>query len=145
MDMSDVQKNLQSLYEYNVMLRDKLVAAQSQLRSSASMQSSQVKSNGTWYMYLCISESLSVHAFRSVHDFYKHGRWSTMEVDAWLKADQRELIIGESAAWTDKMLELDKVCQSTFVWEREFGFVSYSFMFLCKWFSMSIYFSWNLV
>ncbi|KAL4382310.1 hypothetical protein HN51_005928 [Arachis hypogaea] len=47
MNMSDVQKNLQSLYEYNVMLRDKLVAAQSLLHSSSSSQSSKVRSNGT--------------------------------------------------------------------------------------------------
>ncbi|KAL1322412.1 hypothetical protein HN51_067408 [Arachis hypogaea] len=47
MNMSDVQKNLQSLYEYNVMLRDKLVAAQSLLHSSSSSQSSKVQSNGT--------------------------------------------------------------------------------------------------
>lgn len=28
MEISDIQKNLSSLYEYNVMLREKLVAAQ---------------------------------------------------------------------------------------------------------------------
>ncbi|KAK7243286.1 hypothetical protein RIF29_38079 [Crotalaria pallida] len=48
MDMSDVQKNLRSLYEYNIMLRDKLIAAQSLLRSSSSSKNSpQIKSNET--------------------------------------------------------------------------------------------------
>ncbi|XP_058737441.1 uncharacterized protein LOC131609679 [Vicia villosa] len=41
MDMSDVQKNLENLYEYNAMLRERLLAAQSLLHSS------QIKSNGT--------------------------------------------------------------------------------------------------
>lgn len=41
MDMSDVQKNLKNLYEYNAMLRERLLAAQSLLHSS------QIKSNGT--------------------------------------------------------------------------------------------------
>lgn len=35
MDMSDVKKNLKSLHEYNVMLREKLIAAQSLLHSSS--------------------------------------------------------------------------------------------------------------
>lgn len=47
MDMSDVKKNLENLYEYNAMLREKLLAAQSLLHSSSSQHSSQVKSNGT--------------------------------------------------------------------------------------------------
>lgn len=32
-DMSDIQKNLQNLYEYNTLLRDKLVHTQSMLRA----------------------------------------------------------------------------------------------------------------
>ncbi|KAE9592206.1 hypothetical protein Lal_00046432 [Lupinus albus] len=44
MDMSDVQKNLRSLYEYNVMLRDRLIADQSLLHSS-SKRSSRIKNN----------------------------------------------------------------------------------------------------
>lgn len=47
MDMSDVQKNLKNLYEYNAMLRERLLAAQSLLHSSSSSHSSQIKSNGT--------------------------------------------------------------------------------------------------
>lgn len=35
MDMSDVQRNLRSLYEYNVMLREKLVEAQSLFHSKS--------------------------------------------------------------------------------------------------------------
>lgn len=37
MDLSDIQKNLKNLYEYNVMLRDKLLATQSLLNSSSSI------------------------------------------------------------------------------------------------------------
>ena len=40
MDMSDVQKNLKSLYEYNVMLREKFVAVQSVLHELATKPSS---------------------------------------------------------------------------------------------------------
>lgn len=40
MDMADIQKNLKNLFEYNAMLRDKLLAAQSLLHSSSSMHSS---------------------------------------------------------------------------------------------------------
>lgn len=47
MDMSDVQKNLRNLYEYNVMLRDKLIAAHSLLHSSSSRHSSQIRSDET--------------------------------------------------------------------------------------------------
>ncbi|XP_061357388.1 uncharacterized protein LOC133301725 [Gastrolobium bilobum] len=47
MDMSDIQKNLKNLYEYNAMLREKLLAAQSLLQSSSSRHSSQVKSDET--------------------------------------------------------------------------------------------------
>lgn len=35
MDMSDVQKNLKSLYDYNVMLREKFIAVQSMLHELA--------------------------------------------------------------------------------------------------------------
>ncbi|KAL2330203.1 hypothetical protein Fmac_017784 [Flemingia macrophylla] len=45
MDMTDIQKNLKKLFEYNTMLRDKLLAAQSMLQSSASMHSSSVNSS----------------------------------------------------------------------------------------------------
>ncbi|TKY65369.1 monocopper oxidase protein SKU5 [Spatholobus suberectus] len=45
MDMSDIQKNLKNLYEYNVMLRNKLLAAQSLLHSSSSRHSSSVNSS----------------------------------------------------------------------------------------------------
>ncbi|KAL9234886.1 hypothetical protein vseg_009702 [Gypsophila vaccaria] len=38
-DMSDIQKNLQSLYEYNAMLREKLVNTQSMLRNLATKNS----------------------------------------------------------------------------------------------------------
>ncbi|KAF3452437.1 hypothetical protein FNV43_RR02870 [Rhamnella rubrinervis] len=38
MDMCDVQKNLKSLYEYNVMLREKFIAAQALLHDLASKQ-----------------------------------------------------------------------------------------------------------
>ncbi|KAI4350152.1 hypothetical protein L6164_010661 [Bauhinia variegata] len=47
MDMSDIQKNLKSLYEYNVLLREKLMATQSLLQSPSSRHSSHVKSNET--------------------------------------------------------------------------------------------------
>ncbi|PNY11606.1 hypothetical protein L195_g008217 [Trifolium pratense] len=47
MDMADIQKNLKNLYEYNMMLRDRLLAAQSSLQSSSSNHSSQIKNNGT--------------------------------------------------------------------------------------------------
>ncbi|CAL0304707.1 unnamed protein product [Lupinus luteus] len=47
MDMSDVQKNLRSLYEYNVMLRDRLIAEQSLHHSSSSKHSYQIQSNET--------------------------------------------------------------------------------------------------
>lgn len=40
MDMYDIQKNLKSLYEYNVMLREKFIAAQSLLNDLASKSSS---------------------------------------------------------------------------------------------------------
>ncbi|KAK7340342.1 hypothetical protein VNO77_21044 [Canavalia gladiata] len=40
MDMSDIQKNLKNLYEYNAMLREKLLATQSLLHSSSSGHSS---------------------------------------------------------------------------------------------------------
>ncbi|PRQ41567.1 hypothetical protein RchiOBHm_Chr3g0448231 [Rosa chinensis] len=43
MDMSDVQKNLKSLYEYNVMLREKLVEAQSFFHSLATNSSTEVQ------------------------------------------------------------------------------------------------------
>lgn len=42
MDMSDVQKNLRSLYEYNVMLREKLIATQSLFHSLPTNSSSSV-------------------------------------------------------------------------------------------------------
>jgi len=35
-DMSDIQKNLQNLYEYNALLRDKLVHTQSMLHALTS-------------------------------------------------------------------------------------------------------------
>ena len=41
MDMSDVQKNLRSLYEYNVLLREKLVEAQSLFHSLATKSSTE--------------------------------------------------------------------------------------------------------
>ncbi|KAF7805263.1 putative transmembrane protein [Senna tora] len=41
MDMSDIKKNLKSLHDYNVMLREKLVAAQSLFHSSTSRRCSQ--------------------------------------------------------------------------------------------------------
>ncbi|XP_028957371.2 uncharacterized protein [Malus domestica] len=47
MDMSDVQKSLRSLHEYNVMLREKLVAAQSLFHSSATKSSSSVTETQT--------------------------------------------------------------------------------------------------
>lgn len=40
MDMCDVQRNLKSLYEYNVMLRDKFEALQSVLHALATQKSS---------------------------------------------------------------------------------------------------------
>lgn len=39
MDMADVQKNLKSLYEYNVMLREKFVGIQSVLNELAAKSS----------------------------------------------------------------------------------------------------------
>ncbi|KAK4273620.1 hypothetical protein QN277_021987 [Acacia crassicarpa] len=45
MDMSDVKRNLERLHEYNVMLREKLVAGQSLLYSTSSRHSSQVNSS----------------------------------------------------------------------------------------------------
>ncbi|CAJ1822226.1 unnamed protein product [Sphenostylis stenocarpa] len=45
MDLSDIQKNLKNLYEYNVMLRDKLIATQSLLNSSSSKHTSSVNSS----------------------------------------------------------------------------------------------------
>jgi len=45
MDLSDIQKNLKNLYEYNVMLRDKLLAAQSLLNSSSTRHTSSVNSS----------------------------------------------------------------------------------------------------
>ncbi|XP_028770636.1 uncharacterized protein LOC114728001 [Neltuma alba] len=45
MDMSDVKRNLKRLHEYNVMLRENLVARQSLLHSPSSRHSSQVNSN----------------------------------------------------------------------------------------------------
>lgn len=47
MDMSDIQKNLTSLYEYNVMLREKLLAAQSSLHALATKSSSPVTHSKT--------------------------------------------------------------------------------------------------
>lgn len=47
MDMSDVQKNLRVLYEYNGMLREKLVAAQSLLNALATKSSSPVTESKT--------------------------------------------------------------------------------------------------
>lgn len=47
MDMSDVQKNLRSLYEYNVMLREKLVATQSMFHSLATKSSSSATESQT--------------------------------------------------------------------------------------------------
>ncbi|XP_004492821.3 uncharacterized protein [Cicer arietinum] len=47
MNMSDIQNNLKNLYEYNAMLRDRLLAAQSLLHSSSSHHSSQEKGNGS--------------------------------------------------------------------------------------------------
>ncbi|XP_041020599.1 uncharacterized protein LOC121262267 isoform X1 [Juglans microcarpa x Juglans regia] len=47
MDMSDVHENLRSLYEYNVMLREKLVATQSLLNVLAMKSSSPVTENKT--------------------------------------------------------------------------------------------------
>ncbi|KAL6278959.1 hypothetical protein ACE6H2_022560 [Prunus campanulata] len=47
MDMSDVQKNLRSLYEYNVMLREKLIATQSLFHSSPTNSSSSVTAGQT--------------------------------------------------------------------------------------------------
>ncbi|XP_047167639.1 uncharacterized protein LOC124836513 [Vigna umbellata] len=40
MDLTDIQKNLKNLYEYNLMLRDKLLATQSLLNSSSSSHTS---------------------------------------------------------------------------------------------------------
>ncbi|KAK7394685.1 hypothetical protein VNO78_15220 [Psophocarpus tetragonolobus] len=45
MDLSDIQKNIKILYEYNVMLRDKLLATQSLLNSSSSRHTSPVNSS----------------------------------------------------------------------------------------------------
>ncbi|KAK9673436.1 hypothetical protein RND81_12G167800 [Saponaria officinalis] len=42
-DMSDIQKNLQNLYEYNAMLREKLVDTQSMLRTLTTKNSSEGK------------------------------------------------------------------------------------------------------
>jgi hypothetical protein len=47
MDMSDIQKNLTSLYEYNVMLREKLLATQSSLHSLATKSSFPVTESKT--------------------------------------------------------------------------------------------------
>ena len=44
MDMYDVQKNLKSLYEYNVMLREKVVGLQSMLHELATKSSSPANS-----------------------------------------------------------------------------------------------------
>ncbi|KAJ7978241.1 putative Transmembrane protein [Quillaja saponaria] len=47
MDMSAIQRNLENLYEYNVMLREKLVAAQSSLHSLSPKSSSRLTNNET--------------------------------------------------------------------------------------------------
>ncbi|ONI05154.1 hypothetical protein PRUPE_6G359100 [Prunus persica] len=47
MDMSDVQKNLRSLYEYNVMLREKLIATQSLFHSLPTNSASSVTEGET--------------------------------------------------------------------------------------------------
>lgn len=47
MDMSDVHENLKSLYEYNVMLREKLMATQSLLHVLTTKSSSPVTENKT--------------------------------------------------------------------------------------------------
>lgn len=47
MDMSDVQKNLRSLYEYNVMLREKLIATQSLFHSLPTNSASSVAEGET--------------------------------------------------------------------------------------------------
>ncbi|PQQ14841.1 uncharacterized protein Pyn_39539 [Prunus yedoensis var. nudiflora] len=47
MDMSDVQKNLRSLYEYNVMLREKLIATRSLFHSLPANSSSSVTAGQT--------------------------------------------------------------------------------------------------
>jgi len=47
MDLTDIQKNLKNLYEYNVMLRDKLLATQSLLSSSSSSHTSAVNNEET--------------------------------------------------------------------------------------------------
>ncbi|KAH9670864.1 hypothetical protein KPL70_017137 [Citrus sinensis] len=46
-EMSDIQKNFQSLYDYNMTLRDKLVATQSSLRALAAMSTSPVSESQT--------------------------------------------------------------------------------------------------
>lgn len=47
MDLTDIQKNLKNLYEYNLMLRDKLLATQSLLNSSSSSHTSSVNNKET--------------------------------------------------------------------------------------------------
>lgn len=47
MDMSDVQKNLRSLYEYNVMLREKLIATRSLFHSLPTNSASSVTEGET--------------------------------------------------------------------------------------------------
>ena len=46
-DMSDIQKSLRNLYEYNVMLRDKLVDTQSTLRALTAKNPSLASENQT--------------------------------------------------------------------------------------------------
>lgn len=45
--MSDIQKNFQRLYDYNMMLRDKLVVTQSSLHALAAMSTSPVSESQT--------------------------------------------------------------------------------------------------
>ena len=47
MEISDIQKNLRSLYEYNVMLREKLVAAQLLLHALAKKSASPITESKT--------------------------------------------------------------------------------------------------
>lgn len=44
--MANLHKDLQNLYEYNMMLRDKLIAAQSMLHSLANKESTLASDNG---------------------------------------------------------------------------------------------------
>lgn len=51
-DMSDIQKSIRNLYDYNVMLRDKLVDTQSTLRALTTKNPSLASENQTWYQFL---------------------------------------------------------------------------------------------